>query len=254
MHDAINWFPPENDREIEWEGKKLRYPSQIEACFVQVLEGGEYEAPELPDEPKIKSVLDIGAACGGFSIWAKKRWPTVEIVNAVEPDPELARYLRENLSTSVETVVIYKNAVAESKIPHQLFLGPEGHRGFNTLYPAFVRYPWHERSIEVIPILPEELPPADVLKIDAEGVELLFFERYKHLEDAWWILFEWHRDSDRRTIEDLLTSKGFAMVKARTQDRDLGSQTWCRTRARMCRLGVWKWMLPEEMPKAESER
>lgn len=253
MNEPKNWFPPDNDKQITWEGHSLIYPSQMEACFVQVLEG-EYDAPELPDEPVVRIVLDIGAACGGFSLWAKKRWPTVERVFAVEPDPDMVKYLAGNLLDSSKQMgfktEIFPRALASSvDSKATLHLGPEGHRGFNSIYPGVVRYPWHERTIEVDAIMPEQLPAADVLKIDAEGVELLFFERYRHLDTAWWILFEWHRDSERRVIEDLLTSKGFSMVKAHTQDRDLGVQTWCRTDARMCRRGVWKWLLPQEMPR-----
>lgn len=235
-------FPAEGDRHLDWNGRSLVYPEQMTACFVPVL-NGEYVAPVLPDEPAVHNVLDIGAACGGFALWALKRWPGCK-VTCVEPDEDLRWYLNRNVP---EAEVIPAAIARESRVT--LYLGPEGHRGFNSTYPIGVKYPWHDRSIVVPGVHPMHLPDADVLKIDAEGVEQMVLCNWPYLVSATWVIFEWHDEHLRRPCEEILELAGFHCVSARTQDVDMGEQTWCRTRARMCRRGDWRWMLPEEMPK-----
>jgi FkbM family methyltransferase len=236
----VNTFPSSGDRVIEWNGRTLYYPEQMEACFLPVLHG-EYIAPALPDEPTVDTVLDIGAACGGFALWALKRWPGCRVV-CIEPDPAMRWYLEANVP---EATIIHA-AVTWSCGRGLLHLGPEGHRGFNAMSPDEVGYKWHERTIEVDTISALVLPQADVVKCDAEGAERPLMAIYPHWDRAWWSLFEWHAQRLRKTCERTMEHHRMSMVHAVTQDRDMGTQTWCRTRARMHRRGVWEWRLPGE--------
>ena len=242
----VNDFSPDDDVTLDWHDRTVKFPPQMTACFTAVL-NGEYKVPALPDAPEVKRVLDLGAACGGFALWAIDRWPGCK-VTCVEPDPDLRRYLRSN----VPEADVWPYAVVEAsahEIGHtvMLFLGPDGHRGFNSIAPVTVGYRWHAKSIVVPAMDPRGLPPCDVLKIDAEGVELSVLQLYPYLASVWCVIFEWHAEFLRRPCEEALEAAGFHCVSARTQDPDMGEQTWCRTRARVCRRGEWKWMMPEQM-------
>jgi len=51
------------------------------------------------DPRKVKTVLDIGALIGSFSLWAHEKWPKAEIF-AFEPDPESYEFLLKNIKES----------------------------------------------------------------------------------------------------------------------------------------------------------
>lgn len=238
---ADNWFPKENDRKVNYGGRDLVYPSQMEACFLPLLKG-QYEIPHLPDEPKVTTILDIGAACGGFAAWAQQRWPTSKVI-CYEPDPDMARYCRHNAPMAD----VREMAVSYSSSEVDLHLGPEGHRGFNSIMPSAVGYMWHERSIRVPAVLSSQLPECDVLKVDAEGIEARVFGHYLHLEKVWCVAYEWHSEKLRQVCENILQKVGLTMVWGHTQDPDMGEQVWCRTKARMKRRGNWHYVMPGDM-------
>lgn len=240
----VTTFPDASDCHVEWNGRTLIYPPQMQACFLPVL-NGEYKAPKLPDEPAVRTVLDIGAACGAFALWALYRWPGCQ-VTCVEPDPDMAWYLRQN----VPEATIIESAVGWEDGAKYLSLGPEGHRGYNTLHPEETGYRWHDRKIEVPLIGAAKLPPADVVKCDAEGAERSLMYKYQYWDTAWWVILEWHSAILERTCERTMHAEGMRRVYARTQDPEMGEQTWCRTKARVRRRGVWEYRMPDDMERA----
>ena len=43
----------------------------------------------------MKTVVDVGALIGSFTLWAQEQWPNA-IIHAYEPDPESFEYLKKN--------------------------------------------------------------------------------------------------------------------------------------------------------------
>lgn len=240
-------FPLSGDVMIEWEGRRVVFPEQMRECVVPVLMGTEYDIPVLPDEPIVRTVLDIGGGCGAFALWAMKRWPGCEVI-IVEPDVDMRRYIERNVP---EASIVRGAVVGGNERLVGLNIGPDGHRGYNSVVPRMTGYPWHSH-IEIVPAIPaSRLPRADVIKIDAEGVERDILGEYRYLDMAWWVTFEWHNEYLRQPCERIMANAGFTMVTGRTQDRDLGVETWCRTKARMRRRGPWEWRMPERMMAGE---
>ena len=58
--------------------------------------GGAYATAETKEDKKVKAILDLGAGCGEFAVWATKRWPNAWI-DCFEDDEEAKRALYENL-------------------------------------------------------------------------------------------------------------------------------------------------------------
>ena len=63
--------------------------------FRDVVLDDEYGLECLPISPK--TILDVGANVGIFSIWARANFPSA-VIHAYEPNPTLLPYLKENTS------------------------------------------------------------------------------------------------------------------------------------------------------------
>lgn len=162
---------------------------------LQKVFSGEYD---IPLEGQFR-ILDLGANCGAFALWAHHRWPGSKI-QCYEPHPETLKILEANVARYSGITVIPK-AVGEPGFK-PLFNGPNNcgeaslHHMTNNLAPT-------GQHVEVISSL--SLPPADILKMDIEGCEL---EVLKPLIEAGRgfdaILLEFHNWVIRREIEALL--------------------------------------------------
>jgi FkbM family methyltransferase len=110
-------------------------------------------------------VLDIGANCGAFALWARRRWPECQ-VTCYEPAPMIYRcYLKPNTSHDGRIECV-EAAVGEGTFT---LLRP----GLDTrlccsLYDLGRQ---GNPSTPVKVIAPEALPVADLVKIDTEGAE-----------------------------------------------------------------------------------
>jgi hypothetical protein len=80
---------------IEVGGCPFLFPRAIEARVAQVIQG-KYDHPKLPDAPKVRRIIDIGAAVGEFACWAWTRWPNVW-VDCYEASDAHRAFLRNNL-------------------------------------------------------------------------------------------------------------------------------------------------------------
>jgi FkbM family methyltransferase len=66
----------------------------VHTDFMNILIDDEYELKSLRE---CRTILDIGANVGLFSLWARMRFPDARIV-AVEPNPAAFRFLQHNVS------------------------------------------------------------------------------------------------------------------------------------------------------------
>jgi len=178
-----------------------------------VLEGA-YDIPYNPSTPP--TILDIGANIGAFSLWASLRWPGCSIT-AYEPHPDNFALLSSTKSNHsslqpLDSLRIYNIAVSD----HDATSSPLRNNGLNcgefSLYsPPESLLP----SVSVPVIDAVRLPTADILKIDTEGAELSILSRLHatgRLSDFRAIVLEFHSDSHRSAITQLLTSSGFFLL------------------------------------------
>lgn len=165
--------------------------------YLQKVFSGEYDVPVQIHGAKI---IDLGANCGSFSVWATHRFPGSTIY-AYEPHPETFKILEKNTER-------YPNI----KI-HNFGVGAPGlralHNGKNncgeaSFHAAIGNDTPTGQHLEVHP--PSDLPPADIIKLDIEGCEMevlgpLITEGRKF--DL--IMLEWHNHRLRREVDDLLS-------------------------------------------------
>lgn len=164
---------------------------------------GEYDVPLK----SAKRVIDLGANCGAFSIWATHRWPGC-LVDAYEPHPDNFLFLRENLK-DYPNVTVHNYAIGTPgmrALYDGKFNGGEAslHTIKNNPYPT-------GRHVEVHS--PLELPEADVIKLDIEGAEIevlpVLIQAGRKFSA---IMLEFHSQDIRRELDESM--RDYNLVRA----------------------------------------
>lgn len=163
----------------------IKIPFDVLLDTIQIFEG----CYDIQDE--IKSVVDIGACIGAFSVWASVRYDRPRIW-AYEPIYENFKILEENASM-FPNVEVANKAVGDVDV---LFSGIT-QRGL------WSKYRNSNISVNVEKILPGFIPDADFLKIDTEGMEIEILEKIKP-ERFKYIALEYHSKEDIEKGEKLL--------------------------------------------------
>lgn len=190
-------------------------PANIKPHLEKVLLG-EYDVPLFMPVPRI---LDLGANCGAFSVWASHRWPGCTI-EAYEPHPENFTYLERNLA-NYPNVTLHNYAIGNPGwriLGNGLFNQGEAslHEIDNNPLPT-------GQHVEVRS--PLELPEADILKMDIEGSEIevlpALIEAGRYFKA---ICYEYHSERIRRHLDALLGD--YKLVRAEVLHPD-GRGTFC---------------------------
>jgi FkbM family methyltransferase len=157
------------------------------------------------DHETLHTLLDVGSNVGAFVIWGRAWWPSLRIAFCFEPNLALHPLFFENTRSLGMSIVLNRHAVT---IASEACLAdsPVGDWAGNYTFGA-------RQGVPVPTFHPEHLPPADILKVDAEGVELEVFEHYKHWQRVNVCLFEYHRMHHRRQLEAICGDAG--LVRAR---------------------------------------
>ena len=163
---------------------------------------GEYAHPMLPKEAEV--VIDIGAGWGVFAVWAMKEWPDA-VIHCYEPHDKAwpvpaAQRSQGHCARSSRNDRAVSEAVGRPvRLARQLGCSygvwRDGRRG-RTRGPH-----------------PRDLPPCDVLKCDAEGVEPEVLENYPHLADVKAILYEFHNSLHRVQLQEFCRRAGFRCLR-----------------------------------------
>lgn len=170
-------------------------PTELAPHLQKVL-SGEYDVPFPFESPQI---LDLGANCGAFSLWASHRWPDCKIY-AYEPDAANFEILCRNIAHYPHVLPIQR-AIGTPGL--RVFLDGAHNSGEGSFYRMSDNDRLTGRHLEVMS--PLILPRADIIKIDTEGCELEILRPL--IEDGRTfsaILLEYHSESDRREIDSLL--------------------------------------------------
>lgn len=183
-------------------------PANI-AHHLQRVFHGEYDLRlSLPWGSRI---LDLGANCGAFSVWATHRWPGCSI-SAYEPHPKTFDILKKNTEH-------YPNITVNN-----WGIGKAGFRVLSEGKHNCGESSFHEIENNPTPTGvhcevrdPFSLPDADVLKMDIEGCEMEVLEPLiKGGRKFDLILLEWHNHRLRLEVDRLLETD-YVLVGAEVQ-------------------------------------
>lgn len=193
------------------------------APHVEAVLAGEYDTPGLNG---IGRILDIGANCGAFSVWAARRFPGAA-VHAYEPWPENYHALLTNVSDYI-SVYPYRLAIVGRLVPRVTL-----HAGYSNTG-CVSEHDIGEQvlgcTVEVDAKPASSLPACDFLKVDTEGSELEIITAYLaagHRPAA--IVYEWHRHSDRTDLHDLLVRAEYTQVSESVWHPERGVARWLLT-------------------------
>lgn len=184
-------------------------------------------------EPKIKlellgekelHILDIGAHIGLSTLYFSWVLPMGQIV-AVEPHPELYKYLEQNIfENNLENTLAIHTAITDSTSPEiELFVDSDNewlstssiHKGAwtgseNT---KSIRVP-NQRLVDLLDPLSQLANPYVIIKLDVEGAEQkILFDSKKKLDRVQELLIEFHphKTQNLSEIASLLESIGFTL-------------------------------------------
>jgi FkbM family methyltransferase len=165
---------------------------------VRKIFAGEYAVPLLTP-PRV--VLDIGANEGGFTAWALQTWPEA-LVFAYEPNPASIERFKQHHGTNPR-VALHDVAVA-SRRTLTLFRG-KNNSGECSCHDLGEQLTTESFSVPCLP--PENLPPAEFIKVDTEGCEVEILRKLD-LSAAQAVVCEYHRQADRPLLEEILARAG----------------------------------------------
>jgi FkbM family methyltransferase len=185
----------------------------------------EYQIRELRKH-NVRTVLDVGAHVGSFTVLCHEWWPEAKIV-AVEPHPESFQLLERNTAHIPESQLLRINAaiaasdgqcllassVSNSRVGEYVVevwddLDPR-YGDFGVLVPSITTGVLWERLIEF------GIGEVDLLKLDCEGAEYTILESLAEncrLAQVGWIRGEWHGRRHKQRLAEALAETHVAHI------------------------------------------
>lgn len=169
---------------------------------------GEYDIPlDIPD----CTVLDIGANVGGFAVWVCEN--SDYMVHCYEPIQSNFELLQKN--TEGMKVSLHNVAVTEVHGIETMYLGKHN-CGEASLYQGEEQ---SDKTVHVHTFNAEDLPNADIVKIDTEGAEVMILKRIKFKPLIY--VIEYHSEQNRMCIHNYLKDN-YNLVKANSYRPNYG--------------------------------
>jgi FkbM family methyltransferase len=177
---------------------------------------GEYA---LHKDAKPTRIMDLGANCGAFTVWAKTIWPEAEIF-AFEPLEFNFDLLLKNVD-GLSGVECFNQAVGDpalSKIYKgknnsgecSQYLGHEQSEVAEDIYVCDAKDEWFQNLVASV----------DFVKIDIEGAE-----KYLVPNVPWkarYIALEYHGEENRMIVENTFYKFGYTLVHCNVTDAGYG--------------------------------
>jgi FkbM family methyltransferase len=182
-----------------------------EAVARPILEGDEYELEPLRAAGhRLRTVLDVGAHVGAFTLKVKRFWPQAAVI-AAEPDPDSAALLRRNVA-GLDRVALFAGAVVGRPGVREVLLRQAGRANDDgnaaasevTELTAPLTGGGREPALPTTVVEAADIlellahhgdPEIDLLKLDCEGAEGEILERLAaagRMHRIGWIRGEWH--------------------------------------------------------------
>ena len=186
----------------------------------------------MPED--VATVLDIGHNVGGYFVWACREWwpGTVKTVHAFDPNPMCNEIAALNIALvqRCTEVILYQRAVTtETDAVFHEDARPGCSWTSTTQDAQFLstRQPI-DGGRPVPSIHPGDLPAADAVKIDAEGIEGEVLVHYPHWASVKVAQIEWHTHENRILMFDVLRRAGLTLVKNDCGEDQQGVACWVR--------------------------
>jgi FkbM family methyltransferase len=187
-------------RSIWLNGARIRLSAPVERSLVNdvinVWLDDEYGLSQLTETPP-KTVVDLGANIGLFSIWAKRYFPGA-IIHAYEPNPRILKYTQQN--TADLDIQVVASAVGCTSGHARIHDGGDSRRAYTSRSP--------DGNVELIS-LPEIVgrigDRVDLMKLDIEGAEWELFEDPCSFDGVGIVRMEYHLGRDR-TLHDVVNA------------------------------------------------
>lgn len=183
-------------------------PPQMEAAISYVLQG-EYESYHFGTG---LDILDIGANCGSFALWAQMRWPSSHI-RCYEPNPGTFAYLKRNTAGHAG-ITCHNAALFPGAKPREAFFSRydgDGEAGLAAYAGDTFTKSVVNPAFEVDVVDPASVASADIVKIDIEGGEADVIE-HLDLSRTSLVLIEFQNRRNRLRIRDVMAASFDAVV------------------------------------------
>jgi FkbM family methyltransferase len=169
-------------------------------------------------------IFDVGANVGVWSLLAAKRNPAARI-HAFEPAPATAAQLRRHVELNQAAITVVECAVGADETSRPFFAHTEGNTGASSFYreAGGVALDVPVTTLDAYAEC-EDLPRVDVIKVDAEGAEMLVFRGARRLmssETAPAVFFEMSDQLCERSgatvqqVKQLLLDHGYQVYRWR---------------------------------------
>ncbi len=162
--------------------------------FINLVLDDEYGLRVIPESPR--TILDIGANCGLFSLMASHQFPEA-MIHAYEPNPRVFEFAVRNFESTLVQVFCLGVGAKEGRAQMtensdstlvQTVFGGEGSIVIQSLDQALAQFPGHS---------------IDLLKMDCEGAEWEIFKNPAPFKKIKRIRMEYHL-IEGRTVEDFI--------------------------------------------------
>lgn len=170
-------------------------------------------------------VVDIGANCGAFAMWAAWKWEASKVI-CFEPHPQICDYLISNirayrLANKKTEFEIRNSAVGNNKLA---LLKTEGNRLCSKLCDDVDLSGFQGFAVSVIH--PHSIPECDVLKIDAEGSEGFITANLKILPK--YLVCEYHSQEQMQSVISNCLLLGMMLLECDCQTLETGMLKFVR--------------------------
>lgn len=201
------------------------------ALAVKNVLDGEYEvsfycSPETP-----VTILDIGANVGAFAIWALCKW-NPETIYCFEPMERNYKQLMINILhlPPVRTKFVLTNKAVEAP-SNKLYLDKTS-TASASFYPDLFCNEITDQYVEIESMFAKDLPDCTIMKVDTEGCELQILTKYlgTHENPPAVIMFEFHREDDRRKLDNLMYNYNYHLSSGEIKSSVLGTSKYFHER------------------------
>ena len=193
------WFSLPQSVRIEKRRHTLTYPAEegVRNDFLACAIWNEYGLGEKMPEPK--TIVDIGANVGFFSLAARNFYPNARIY-AYEPNPRLMRYLTENIRGL--NIHVFDEAVGSTNG----FVAIDDQADSNQVTTQMVEN-GSIRQVSFSKLLSRIAGPIDLLKLDCEGAEWDLFKASECWKSVRHLRMEYHL-GDSHTFDEVSLTLG----------------------------------------------